>query len=55
MKAAAHGFRNMNKRKLLIFRGLSGPWSPFVGLRGDYTTKLLHETMLETALHKVFW
>ena len=23
-------------------------------LRGDYTTRLLHETKLETALHKFF-
>ena len=25
----------MNKRNILIFRGLTGPWSPLVGLRDD--------------------
>ena len=32
IKAAPHIFRNMNKRNVLIFRGLTGPWSLFVEL-----------------------
>ena len=37
MKAALHDFRNMNKRKVLIFHGLSGLWFPLVGLMGEGT------------------